>query len=623
MTIVIRHLPPEIALVDETNRLEDLRALEILDSGNDASLDSLAEVIAKSLDTPMAAISFIDEDRQWFKAKYGLHIDEMPREQSFCNFAIQEPDGMVIPDATKDRRFASNPFVIGEPRLRFYAGAPIRSRSGRPIGTCCALGTEARQLSEPQRQILHQIAKVVEVQLTLGQDVEKLKIESNIDTATGLPNVSLFSARLDTEIERAREESSRLLVALIRIDRFDAFDAALGREAATYLVSALAGRIRERVDPPCHLGHTQEDRLALLTPLSDKKDPQQVMRSLMECVASPFQLGEHAVPVGISIGASIFPDDAAEGPILLKRARTALWSRPSTKKSGYEFYQTRHSDMASGEFRITTALQNALENGEFHLVFQPKIDIQQTVLVGAEALLRWNSRTLGPVSPAKFVPVAEKSDKIIEIGNWVLLEACRQMADWHANGCRLREVAVNVTSHQIRQPGFVGLVRDALDRHGLPRDCLNIELTESSLVDDLAGAVRIMHQLRGLGVKISIDDFGTGFSSLSYLRRMPIQVLKIDRSFIRKIPEDRDDMKLVRSIVSLGHELELDIVAEGAETEAQLAFLESIGCDQVQGYVLSRPLEVQDLQTYVSEFVESAPLGTALSAPGSGGRAPA
>lgn len=615
MTIKIPHLGSLAALkhADESRRLEDLRALTVLDTASEQRFDRFTELVATVLDVPLSAVSFVDKERQWFKAKFGFELRETPRELGFCQHAILEEELMVVEDAKQDARFAMNPMVLGEPGLRFYAGAVIRSSSGRPLGTCCAFDTKPRSLSQRHRAFLMLVARMVETELKVRRDVAALKRQiqkfSLRDSETGLPNLELFTNRLNAEVKRADAKSQQLLLSLIRVDRFDTLEAALGRDASTYLMSKLAGRIRERLDPPCFLAHAREDRLALLTRVSNETPPQHTMQELIQCSSEPIMLGDHPVPVGLSVGASIYPTDADDADSLLKRAGTALWSRPLSEKSGYQLYQRQHSDLASGEFRITTALQHALDNDEFHLVYQPKIDIGRSHLVGAEALIRWNSPTLGAVPPGTFIPIAEKSDKIVELGSWVLAEACRQVAAWSKTGHPVPEVSINVTNHQIRQHDFLERIETALNDNQLMGCQLNVEITESSMVDDLEGAVRIMKQLRMLGIKISIDDFGTGFSSLSYLRRMPIQVLKIDRSFIKSVATDREDMKLVRSIVSMGHDLELDVVAEGVETKQQLTFLQSIGCDQVQGYIFSRPLTADAFAEYIraGRFEVAAP----------------
>ena len=315
----------------------------------------------------------------------------------------------------------------------------------------------------------------------------------------------------------------------------------------------------------------------------------------------PFLLDDHAVPLRVSVGASVYPRDATTMQALLKRARTALWSKPISEHSEYRLYRRGHSNAAMRHFRLESALKRALERDEFHLVYQPKLTLQGQALVGAEALLRWTSAELGNVPPARFIPVAEASGFIGELGDWVLSTACSELARWRKDhDCP--EIAVNITSGQLRKTDFVESLDGLMRYHGLAPEQLNLELTESSLVEDMEGAVKIMRRLCKIGATFSIDDFGTGFSSLSYLRRMPIKTLKIDRSFIKNLATHSEDAKLVRSIVYMGHSLGLQVVAEGVETHRQLEFLQKSGCDQVQGYLVSRPLTSSQFEDYMDRL---------------------
>jgi EAL domain-containing protein (putative c-di-GMP-specific phosphodiesterase class I) len=244
-------------------------------------------------------------------------------------------------------------------------------------------------------------------------------------------------------------------------------------------------------------------------------------------------------------------------------------------------------------------MRSGLTENEFSLVFQPKITTTDNAVAGAEALVRWNSRTLGSVPPTEFIPIAEESGLILELGSWVLETVSRQLNDWRDQSIDCPSISVNITSHQLHQMRFAAQIKKLISRYRLDPSWLSLELTESTLVDDINSAVKIMQALRDVGIGIAIDDFGTGFSSLSYLQRLPIDTLKIDRSFVSRIPENRDDMKLIRSIISIGTELDLIVVAEGVETEQQLQFLQAVQCDQSQGSFYSKPLPALDFLEYL------------------------
>lgn len=620
VTIKIRSLaftpPPE--LVNEQQRLEELYAMKILDTAAEQRFDQYAQLAATILDVPIALISFVDKDRQWFKSAFGLDADETPRNISFCAHALVEDEILVVPDTQIDPRFLGNPLVEGEPGVRFYAGAVIRGPNGHPLGTCCAIDHKERKLSDPERAAMLQIARMVERELQITAEAigetRELQSYGLLDATTGLPNMELFSAKLDKAIETAAETSRALLLAIVRVEKFDGLEAALGIKVAKYLVGQLARRIQTIASPEYLIGQDGNDKLCVLLPLASGQTSELILNELLSCIRDPIDLADHSVSIRVSIGGSQYPRHANSGEKLLKRAHTALWSTPMSEQSAYNLYKRRQSHDADRNFRLQSALKRGLELGEFHLVYQPKIDIRRQQLIGAEALLRWRSDRLGDVSPAEFIPAAEKSGLIIELGAWVLSDACLQMSRWRAAGNPCPEVAVNITSLQLRRPDFFDGVKKVLAQHDVKPGQLNLELTESSLVDDIESAVKIMHRLGELGVTFSIDDFGTGFSSLSYLRKMPIKVLKIDQSFVTNISDNVDDMKLVQSIISMGHTLDMVVVAEGVETEQQLSYLRSVGCDQVQGYVFSRPLSPEDFeQTLVTGLHHRLPLAERTS----------
>ena len=604
MTIQIptlKYVPPPTP-TDESQRLEELYGLEILDTASNARLDEYTKLVATVLDVPVALVSLVDKERQWFKAAYGLGILETPRETSFCGHAIADGDFLLVPDTLSDARFIGNPFVQNDPKIRFYAGAVIRGPNGHPLGTCCVVDLRPRTLSEREESMLRQIARLVEREIH-----EEAARRDNLPVSIGredqkkdLLSSSLFIAAARAAIDAAHPVAQSYIMALVRIDRFEALHAALGNDGTTYLVFELANRIHEALSGECIIGQTREDKVSVLIPVKDEERSKTVIDRLLRQLVMPIQLDTHSVPIRISIGASRFPKDAQDADDLLKRARTALWSRAVSDNSGYCLYERRQSNSASKRFKIETAIRRGLDNNEFELAYQPKISIGDRKLVGAEALLRWHSKTLGTVPPASFIPVAEDCGLISELGSWVLAAACRQIAQWRASGFACPQVAVNVTSSQLREPGFSRKLECHLKDNGLEGDSLDLELTESSLVEDLEGAVLIMQELRKLGITLSLDDFGTGFSSLSYLRKMPIHTLKIDRSFVVNLHEYAEDRKLIRSIISLGHDLGLEVVAEGVETPRQLAFLTQAGCDQVQGYIYAPPLSSEEFRKFMS-----------------------
>jgi predicted signal transduction protein with EAL and GGDEF domain len=542
LTLIIpqlSYLPPPV-LEDEIARLEDLYAMKLVGTDAEERFDRFTRLAATILEVPMAAISLVDADRQWFKSGHGIPVREMPRDISFCGHAIAEQSMLVVPDAREDRRFIANPMVLGDPGIRFYAGAVLRGPNGKPVGTVCVLDLVPRKLAEKDLWALEQIARLVERELQLTQDVGEIQQQVRsltlVDHATGLPNLAGFMAELRRRITDAGGQKPRVLLALLRVHRFDALDAALGGDAAGYLISRLAERVREKLGEQCLIASVREDNLGVVVPIADRREALNLLDAAVRIGDSPFQLGEHLVRLTLSIGASVFPDDGQDGQVLFKRARTALWSRPFSAQSGYRLYQRRQSSDASRQFELEAALRAGLEKNEFSTVFQPQIDIVRNLPIGAEALVRWQSATLGAMPPDRFIPIAEETGLISEIGARVLDSTCRYLQAWTSMGLSCDTVSVNVTSLQLREAGFAGSLCELIRSFGLEPGRFMLELTESSLVEDIKGTAAIMHELRDAGIRIAIDDFGTGFSSLSYLQRLPIDTLKIDRSFISRIP---------------------------------------------------------------------------------------
>jgi EAL domain-containing protein (putative c-di-GMP-specific phosphodiesterase class I) len=295
--------------------------------------------------------------------------------------------------------------------------------------------------------------------------------------------------------------------------------------------------------------------------------------------------------VGGSVGVEMYPDDGTEAEMLLMNADIAMYRAKSAGRGGFQLYDRSMNAQALERLQMEAQLRRALERNEFVLHYQPRVEAATGRIVGAEALIRWHHPERGLLSPMEFIPLAEDAGLIISIGEWVIEAACRQCAAWKAQGLVTVPVAVNLAATHLRQTSLPGRVARALRRHGVPPDSLEIEVTESILLADPELSTRIARELAGMGVQLSIDDFGTGYSSLSYLKRLPIATLKIDRSFVRDLGVDADDEAIVGAIVALGHSLKLKVVAEGVESEAQLAFLQSLRCDEYQGYYMSRPVE--------------------------------
>jgi EAL domain-containing protein (putative c-di-GMP-specific phosphodiesterase class I)/GGDEF domain-containing protein len=597
MTLILPHLHPAGGPIPdrEKKRLEELYSMDVLDTSSDERFNKYTELATRCLDAPIASVILVDQNRLVFKAVHGPVIQDVDRESSFAAHTLEQPELLIVEDALEDRRFATHPLVEGKPHIRSYAGSVIRGPSGHALGALCVMDTMARPFSMKEREILLQLTRILEHEIESRAQAanlrQRIREEVLSDAATQLPTEALFTARLARAIEM--NPAKPILLALIRLERFESIHSAVGKPGAAHLVRNAAARLKQALNRKCLIGQAREDTIALAFAVGDVDTPEMEITQILACFTHPFLLGDHTLAQNVSVGTAMHPRDGSDSDTLLKRARTALNAIPPADVSSFRQYHRRLSAEAARQFEIETALRGAIERDELELVYQPKLDIDHGTLVGAEALLRWTTPKLGKVEPGEFIPIAEESGLIVQLGDWALATACQQIAAWEQKGYDCPQIGVNVSSIQLRQQEFCDHVGSALDRHAIRGEKLNLEVTEGTLIENIGDAIRIMSELRKLGISFSIDDFGKGFSSLSYLARMPVQVLKIDRSFIERIPGEHTSMTLVRSIIAMGHALGLEVVAEGVESEEQLNVLRMAACNQAQGYLISRPLDTE------------------------------
>ena len=420
---------------------------------------------------------------------------------------------------------------------------------------------------------------------------EKLAFLAHHDVLTGLPNRLLLRDRFDFAVARAERENGKVAMLFLDLDNFKQINDSLGHAMGDQLLVALAQRLRGCIresDAICRQGG--DEFIVLMGGVTETDTVARVAQEILDAIAEPFELAGHALTISFSIGISLYPDDAGDFDTLSKNADAALYHAKDSGKNAFSFFASKMNVDALAHMQLQGSLRKALKNEEFLLHYQPQIDIANGRIIGVEALVRWQPPGASLVPPGHFIPVAEQSGLIIALGEWVLHEACRQAAAWQAAGLAPIVVAVNLSALQFRRGNILDTVTAALARSGLPARWLELELTESILLQDVDAAMTTLHSLKELGVQLSIDDFGTGYSSLSYLKRLAVDKLKIDQSFVRDLATDADDAAIVRAIVQLGHTLQLTVIAEGVETPRQLEFLTDYGCDEAQGYLFSRPL---------------------------------
>lgn len=409
------------------------------------------------------------------------------------------------------------------------------------------------------------------------------------DLLTGLPNRVLFTDQLGLSIEHARQAGQAVAVLFLDLDRFKNVNDTLGHDVGDRLLVAVAQRLRRSVRNVDCVARLGGDEFTVVLADVDGASAATAAQNICRALATPFEIDGNDIFVTTSVGISLYPHDGADVGTLLKHADTAMYRAKKTK-AGFQFFEASMEHSISEHVRIENDLRRALERQELLVYYQPQARLDNNEIVGMEALVRWRHPTRGMVPPVEFIPLAEETGLIIALGEWVLRTACAQIKSWIDAGLPAMKVAVNLSVRQLLQRDFAATVEKALEDSGLPPHCLELEITESTLMEHAEDTLQALHRLRSLGIRLSIDDFGTGYSSLAYLKRFPVDIIKIDRSFVRDVCQDADDAAIVTGIIALAHSLRLEVVAEGVETEPQLHFLREQSCDMLQGYYLSEPI---------------------------------
>ncbi|CUI03797.1 diguanylate cyclase/phosphodiesterase (GGDEF & EAL domains) with PAS/PAC sensor(s) [Janthinobacterium sp. CG23_2] len=435
------------------------------------------------------------------------------------------------------------------------------------------------------------------------------------DVLTGLPNRSLLQDRLSQAVVYSQRSERPAWILLIDLDRFKFVNDSMGHKAGDVVLMTVAARLRAALGDSDTVARLSGDEfVVILTEHDDQRLQADMVQRLMDAVAQPVPLGTKEFFVTCSIGVAVFPTDGTPADGLIEHADIAMYRAKKLGRNNYQFYTPAMNDEAQERVRIEGALRNALERNQFVLHYQPQVNLASGQIVGMEALIRWQHPELGVVAPNRFISVAEETGLIVPIGAWVMRTACAQNKAWQDAGLGMLRVAVNLSARQFGAPNLLADIRDVLASTGLSPALLEIELTESLFMSDVTLAVELLHSMKALGVNLSIDDFGTGYSSLSYLSRFPIDVLKIDRSFVSDITRDANDAAIVASIIALAHNLKLSVIAEGVETAEQLDYLRRHGCDEMQGYYFSRPLAAPAFEALLRERATLASVTSPVAA---------
>ena len=473
----------------------------------------------------------------------------------------------------------------------------------RPDGTVRWVRDQAFPIRDAQGRI-YRMAGIAEDITEKQESEQQLAYLAHYDGLTSLPNRLLFCDRLGQAVAIARREQSVLGVMFIDVDRFKDVNDTLGHAVGDRLLQRVSERLLRSVRSADTVGRLGGDEFAIVLPkLDTAQDAEVVAQKIIRSFDDPFELENGTeIYVTASIGLTLCPTDGVDCDSLLKNADLAMYRAKEEGRNTCARYSAEMDKCAAGRLDMKTMLRRALEREEFVLYYQPKVDVRTDRVIGVEALIRWNSRQLGFVFPKDFIPLAEETGLIVPIGEWALRTACAQNKAWQDMGYDPLVMSINLSARQFREKNLVGRIVSVLDETGLEARYLDLEITESLLMNNTDSTVAVLERLHQLGLGLSIDDFGTGYSSLAYLKRFQVQSLKIDQSFVRNLTTDADDAAIVTAVVAMAKSLKLKVIAEGVETREQLAFLARLRCDEYQGYYLSKPVPADSFIKFLEQF---------------------
>jgi diguanylate cyclase (GGDEF)-like protein len=508
-----------------------------------------------------------------------------------------------FPSGAQGMRFACVPGPSSSAGLAHWgAGVLGADRAGssidtviacnaRPFGALAVYDAPQRTFQEDEAGFLNSLVNILATAIEREDARNRLTWLAQFDTLTGLPNRHRLSTCLEEAIEAAGAGGARAAVMFIDLDRFKSVNDMLGHSAGDELLAQAGRRLRDCVGSADVVARLGGDEFAVVLPqFASTADAEHIAQRIVAALAEPFLLQGQQLFVSASVGIAAWPEDGSDAAALLRSADTAMYSAKHNGRNNYRFYLASMNENAAQRLQTERELHLAIERGEFELHYQPKVRLASGTLSGFEALLRWRHPERGLVAPVEFITILEETGMILPVGEWVIAQVCRQLRLWGADYGTVPPVAINLSARQLTFAGLPEAVRDIVQDAGVDPRLLEFELTESMLMVDPEAAVTILHALKRQGMRLSVDDFGTGYSSLAYLKRFPLDALKIDRTFVRDLPDDTDDAAITKAVISLAHSLNLKVVAEGVETLAHLDALRSYGCDEIQGYYISRPL---------------------------------
>ena len=567
--------PPAILIIDDDEQVRSLLR-EILSDGNDCAVAGSAEDALALLNTESFNLVISDINMGGIS---GLELVPRVLKQSPDTVVVMISGQQTIDYAIESMRAGAFDYITKPLDIRQIHAAVRRA-------------LEHHELLRGKRQYENHLEDLVK------ERTAEIKHLAYYDRLTDLPNRVLFADRCAQALAMGQYNQHQVGVLLVSLDRFKKINDTLGHDAGDVVLTEAAARLRDCVGEADTVARSDGDEFALLlTQVSEARNLADVSLSITEAFKPPFQLGRQEVYVTVSIGISVFPLNGDDHSTILRNAGAALYRAKKQGGNNCQFYAADMNAQAVKRLALETSMRRAIENEEFITYYQPVVHMATGEVIGAEALVRWRHPEFGVLPPAKFIGLAEDTGMIVEIGDFVLRTACAQTRAWQDRGFGRLRIAVNVSARHFRQANFLDRVVQTLRDTRLDPVCLELELTETSIMENPEAAAVLLSKIRKLGARVAIDDFGTGYSSLSYLKRLPIDTVKLDRSFVKVATSHPDDAALVIAIITLAHDLGLKVIAEGVETEEQMNFLRLLRCDEAQGYLFSKPVPAEDFES--------------------------
>lgn len=582
---------------NEDSRLDALYKLSLLDTPPSESFDRITRMASQIFGLPISAVSLTDHDRQWFKSRVGVEHQPIPRDKAPCARVAERAEVVLIPDLLADDHYRNS--VLAGQSIRFYAGAPLVTRDGFGLGALCVLGTEPRTATPAEMAALNDLAQMVMAQIELQHAFGR------IDPLSGLPNRTQFLDDLD---DLGRDDPGRrrfaVLIDLARAEQLNTGVRVMGSDYLDDMVQEATRTLRAGLDADRKAYHVGATQFAFLAPPEvDEATYLDRLRPVLEQFRST---ATSRFVMSAALGVAPFVTGETAPRDVLRTAHSAALDARGLEMP-VSVYSTAKDRAHSRRFRLLNDFGAALERPEqLRLVFQPRLDLATRTCLGAEALLRWSHPTLGEISPGEFIPIIEQTSLARATTAWVLDTALRQLAAWRAVGKDI-QLSINVSAANLEEQDFAQRVQLHLLKYRVPPAMLELEVTESAVMDNAAQALGLLAALKASGIRLAIDDFGTGYSSLAYLQRLPAQVVKIDQSFVRDLANGEREQALVRSMITLSHDLGYRVVAEGIESAEAAEMLAAMGCDEGQGYHFARPMEVAAFERWLTGHAAERP----------------